>query len=1289
MITLSPGRVLELIDVLAAAIKPEELDSQLLDPLAVPQPRRSAARSFKQRLTAVIEWAIENDRVAELLRSARRANPYNEQIRVFDQAIGLRPETMALVELMRAALPSGDEKAWLRGLAEVRRHVCRVRVGQDDDMVGTGFLVGPDQVMTLYALVKPVIEQSTASWDGAEVAVAFPDEGDEANFENATLLKLEPAAPIVVAVQNGPIVLRLNRALGREIQSQEATTLARSRGWTTPPAQPPPQAPSPLVIVQSTVDGVGIAADPAGFLGAAPDGTLTYAVSTHPGSMGAPCFDAAWQFLGIHVSAGSRHNRGVSAQGVVAALRARGFAWSASTGVQEDAGAAPRPALPPIAMPSHGLPTEHRPLHRAGALDDVLAGIDLTPGEDDSVWSPDVEADDFPEAERWAWAEAAAVHATFEPEVLQPFGAASVSSRLPLMLESRAVPREDGTRRWVPSDVLRRRALERLAARGELLAARAVNPSDPSDVVDVVFGSLIAGTADRAAWREEPASLRAAVTATEWLHGLVTPLPDPAELRSTLERAMSIAPFRHLTRGFFAGRDEELARLTAYAHDRGVARGPMFIFGSGGMGKSALLAHFVLARADGSDPSPGAWRPFVYLDFDRPELDAKDPMTLLRAIVAQIGPQFPEVAPTAERLLTNWSRSTSHQREQRQVARKRRPTNVSSRRSRRDIAGARDEVVALLLQVPHAILLILDTLEEVQFSTPDAIEPLIELATDLAKAVPQLRPILAGRIEVADGVDSMELGPLTSAAAEALLSNELPAGLAQDAELVQRMVSVVGGNPLSLQLAAELLTREKDKPGTALAELGPELWRRIGDALVQGRLYERILGHIHTAPVLKLARPGLVLRRLTPELIRDVLAVPCDLGEVDDVEAQTLFDALAREVALVRLHSETRVLELRAELRRIVREDFARDEATMAKRMSIHRAAVEYYSARLSVVDRAEEIYHRLSLDQDPNEIDRRWIDGVEPLLRTTVAELPPRAAVYLTNRLGGVADEAALAAASPIDWEEWAAKRADDLLHFGAPARALDVLRSRPERLPGSRLHYFESIALRSLPEPDLEASAAAASRAVTAARTTGNSDELRTALEDLVQVRRLRDDSAGVLQALAELGDLGDQLGDDLIVLQADVEMLESAADPSAIGERFTVSAVRVFNRLPDDLVARAPELSRRVAAQVGGDDPATLQRVMRIVGTGSLDEAGAAGLQGVLRTWKHNEPGIATLIPHDKSDARELASAARFLVGNHRIEPVVAHAFADWLKTVVTPTRDPARVLVFRPKPEETDE
>jgi hypothetical protein len=57
------------------------------------------------------------------------------------------------------------------------------------------------------------------------------------------------------------------------------------------------------------------------------------------------------------------------------------------------------------------------------------------------------------------------------------------------------------------------------------------------------------------------------------------------------------------------------------------------------------------------------------------------------------------------------------------------------------------------------------------------------------------------------------------------------------------------------------------------------------------------------------------------------------------------------------------------------------------KRMEIHRAAVAFFSAGSGPEDRAEEIYHRLWLDQSPSEIEARWLSGIELSLRGAVEE--------------------------------------------------------------------------------------------------------------------------------------------------------------------------------------------------------------------------------------------------------------------------------------------------------------
>src|SRR5581483_458862 len=77
------------------------------------------------------------------------------------------------------------------------------------------------------------------------------------------------------------------------------------------------------------------------------------------------------------------------------------------------------------------------------------------------------------------------------------------------------------------------------------------------------------------------------------------------------------------------------------------------------------------------------------------------------------------------------------------------------------------------------------------------------------------------------------------------------------------------GNPLSLKLAAQVLRDEGVTAGAAeIRNLPLGLGKKVDDNLIQGQLYHRILRHIRDREpmVSKLAHPGLVLRRVTPEL---------------------------------------------------------------------------------------------------------------------------------------------------------------------------------------------------------------------------------------------------------------------------------------------------------------------------------------------------------------------------------------------------------------------------------------
>ena len=172
----------------------------------------------------------------------------------------------------------------------------------------------------------------------------------------------------------------------------------------------------------------------------------------------------------------------------------------------------------------------------------------------------------------------------------------------------------------------------------------------------------------------------------------------------------------------------------------------------------------------------------------------------------------------------------------------------------------------------------------------------------LQQRAPFLRVVISGRAPVTSLLlggkppQSMVIGELDAEAAAAFLKSQ---GV-NDPEVARQLVKSFGGVPLSLKLVATLLAQDPDALKGKNAPKGRGTWFvSLSDEVIQGQLYERVLERIKDDQVRRLAYPGLVLRRITPEVILQVLNEPCELGLHTLEEAAALFEGLRREVSLV------------------------------------------------------------------------------------------------------------------------------------------------------------------------------------------------------------------------------------------------------------------------------------------------------------------------------------------------------------------------------------------------------
>ena len=155
-----------------------------------------------------------------------------------------------------------------------------------------------------------------------------------------------------------------------------------------------------------------------------------------------------------------------------------------------------------------------------------------------------------------------------------------------------------------------------------------------------------------------------------------------------------------------------------------------------------------------------------------------------------------------------------------------------------------------------------------------AVSSLCAFLSILQEAVPGLRIVVAGRVPLSvDGfpTNPRELGDFDDDAARAFLERR---GV-RSPELIRTIIKRIGKCPLSLLLAATVVQQARQSGEAEDLKLTGTRGARLSQGQIQGYLYRRILNHIQDDEVRRLAYPGLVLRRVTPGIIYNVLAKPC------------------------------------------------------------------------------------------------------------------------------------------------------------------------------------------------------------------------------------------------------------------------------------------------------------------------------------------------------------------------------------------------------------------------------
>jgi hypothetical protein len=645
----------------------------------------------------------------------------------------------------------------------------------------------------------------------------------------------------------------------------------------------------------------------------------------------------------------------------------------------------------------------------------------------------------------------AAVLAHYDPSALQALAASQgTPDKIEDVLNSSTVVYADGRPQSMLKTETRRAALEQLGGQAAIRRTLQSVTERPKTTLQRILDGYVLGR-PKLLDLQSLDELAASLQVTNWFSGLLDNLPAPRDLERRIEREALLKPFKDLAGESFAGRQAELSDLRTYVGFLDAATGleslargfrqlvtgykPMVIHAPGGMGKSTLVAKFILEHLEPTGLYPAL--PFAYLDFDRPVVLPEKVPTLLAEAARQLDVHLDVRGSEDE------------------------PGRTVSRLFPADLGP--DQAISVFADLVRRlgigdapILFVLDTFEEVQYRGLDIVEGVLGFFKKLQEAIPAVRVVVVGRAAVSSTrvpVDNRPLGPLKADDAAKYLNER---GI-DDPQIARRVADQVGGSPLSLRLALEVIERDEQALGASgVTNLNTrnKYYLRLSDGQIQGQLYRRILGHITNPDIRKLAHPGLVLRRVTAEIILEVLAKPCDVTVTGIDHARTLLGEMQREVSLVTLNEDGSLQHL-PELRAIMLNLLKEDRPVQVS--EIQERAVEYYKDKTKPAEIAERVYHMLMLGRDRAELDAAWQPGIERFLRSAVDEVPPTVKPYLSARLGDPVDKSVLASLDRRDVELRIAGRVRDLMASRRLEEVAQLLKSQPERSKGSVLHLAD----------------------------------------------------------------------------------------------------------------------------------------------------------------------------------------------------------------------------------------
>jgi hypothetical protein len=326
--------------------------------------------SFDYIVFTLITKADTQGWSANLLDALRATRPQNGQLLTFAQQFGLAPQTPAPAEL-ELLINSGDAlldvDSWRTALGKAEPRVCRIELDGDavTQPLGTGFLLGPNLVMTNYHVMESVLNGKIAA-DRIGVRFDYKVLADSGVINAGRVYRLAAAWDVdhspysQLDTQVNPVgtpspeeldyaLIRVEENPGRDPVSagQDADPMAPKRGWIPVPAEDHDWHTRRALLILQHPEGhplklaMRMDASPTPVPDNDAPTRVRYTTRTEPGSSGSPCFDVDWNLVALHHSGDPKYakfkakpdwNEGIPFTAIMRLLDKRGLAEQLAAG---------------------------------------------------------------------------------------------------------------------------------------------------------------------------------------------------------------------------------------------------------------------------------------------------------------------------------------------------------------------------------------------------------------------------------------------------------------------------------------------------------------------------------------------------------------------------------------------------------------------------------------------------------------------------------------------------------------------------------------------------------------------------------------------------------------------------------------------------------------------------------------------------------------------------------------------------------------------------------------------